>query len=109
MVTIALVLTHRQKSLMSLVYFAGDFAGTIGEMTFLWTLSLYKKSTFITFGMIVLGTDTEGVINFILMTVILALLDEIRQILAIGYGGTFPARRRCFLGASNFAILISTI
>ncbi|KAM3176964.1 hypothetical protein ACTXT7_005439 [Hymenolepis weldensis] len=83
MVTLALVLTLRQKALMSLVYFAGDFAGTIGEMTILWTLSLYKKSTFITFGMIILGTDTEGVINFILLTVIPALLDEMSQILTI--------------------------
>ncbi|KAM7535897.1 hypothetical protein Aperf_G00000102563 [Anoplocephala perfoliata] len=86
MVTLAALLTCREKSLMAVVYFVGEFAGTIGGMWIASAISPYKVETFNTYGMtmpgrdvgLLLATVTEGVITFILLTVILASLDETR-------------------------------
>ncbi|CDI97472.1 aquaporin 4 [Echinococcus multilocularis] len=86
MVTLAVVLTRRISPLIAPVYLVGDFVGTLTAMGIAWSISPFKDQEPGTYGMTLPGngvsalvaTLTEAVSTFILLTVILASLDELR-------------------------------
>ncbi|KAM7535099.1 hypothetical protein Aperf_G00000101868 [Anoplocephala perfoliata] len=86
MVTLACLITRRMPLFMAPVYLIADFAGTLVAMAIAWSVSPFLNQEPGKYGMTLPGdgvsdvaaTMTEAGTTFLLITVILASLDELR-------------------------------